>query len=367
MLLSGMTQLDNPQTCVYFPAMIFGTQSSPSTFSRIRKIGASFVAIALTAGSVMSGCADDAGGDDDGGSTVVPGGEVAITDANNYSSTSVLTLGTIPTAPGTDLEICWEGVIQDMQCHGIDPLAGIDSVTLLRFDNWEQAEIIRRLGIGNIKSSELGFIADTDVDHVTTCTQLSTFTTFGQALAFETEYVAAPEYTYVMVFSQGTVPGVGAQTMVFVDPVMGNTNTRVDGPPGCPGILNFTADIKEAAPVVIPAAGPWVVNWSGVTTESNGVPLPFSQVSSVLIGFYAGMTAADLEAGFLNIEQTATLLYEMPHDGASLKADLSVAVERTTGAAFPGFDRTDGVWMLAMMCEKCQNPAPLIMTLVQPG
>ncbi len=347
--------------------MKFGTRPSTSTFSRNRKIRGSLATIVLASASWMSGCADDADGSDDGGSTVVPGGEVAITDMNNYSSTSVLTLPSVTTAPGADLEICWDGVTQDMQCHGIDPLAGIDSVTLLRFDNWEQAEIIRRLGIGNIKSSELGFIADTPTDHVTTCTQLSTFTTFGQPLAYETEYSDTPEYTYVMVFSQGTVPGVGAQTMMFVDPVAGDTNTRVNGPAGCPGILDFVADIKEANPVVIPAGGPWVVNWSGVTTESNGVPLPFSQISSVLIGFYAGMTAADLEAGFLDIEQSATLLYEMPHDGASLKADLAVAVERTTGAQFAGFDRTDGVWMLAMMCEKCQNPAPLIMTLVQPG
>ena len=38
----------------------------------------------------------------------------------------------------------------------------------------------------------------------------------------------------------------------------------------------------------------------------------FNKIDNVLIGFYQGKTAADLQANFKDIEQIATTLYEVP-------------------------------------------------------
>jgi hypothetical protein len=345
--------------------MISGSRATSSTPKTRTVRAASALAVVATALSLW-GCGDDGeGGDDSNGASA---GAVMLTDANNYTSTSVLTLPTVQTAPGADLEICWDAVTQDMQCHPIDPVAGIDAVTFLRFDGWDPAEIVRRLGIGNLTSNEFGRVLDIETDHVSTCAQFSTFDFFGKPVDLAADYPDDPNNTYVLVFAKGTTPGVGAQTMMYIDPTTGETNTRVDAPSGCSGILDFTANIQQVAPITMPAAGPWEVDWSGVTMDSNGVPIPFSQIDSILVGFYQGMTTADLETQFLDIELIATELYEMPHNGtSSLSANLAGAMERTTGAPFAGFTRTDGVWMMAMMCSKCQNPAPLILTIVQPG
>ena len=49
-------------------------------------------------------------------------------------------------------------------------------------------------------------------------------------------------------------------------------------------------------------------------------------------------------------------------------ADLSTATDRASGAAFPGFNRPEtGTWMLALTCSKCQNPAPVVLTILQPA
>ena len=46
-------------------------------------------------------------------------------------------------------------------------------------------------------------------------------------------------------------------------------------------------------------------------------------------------------------------------------ADLSTAVERGTGAKFSGFTRSaPGVWMLGLLCSTCQNPAPVLLTVL---
>jgi hypothetical protein len=62
-----------------------------------------------------------------------------------------------------------------------------------------------------------------------------------------------------------------------------------------------------------------------------------------------------------------TKLWELPLTGGRT-ADLSKATLRGSGTAFPGFSTTEpGVWMLGLMCSTCQNPAPLLLTVVEPA
>ena len=49
-------------------------------------------------------------------------------------------------------------------------------------------------------------------------------------------------------------------------------------------------------------------------------------------------------------------------------ADLSAAKERTAGTLFPGFGGGRvGVWVMGLMCSTCQNPAPVLLTMLDPG
>jgi hypothetical protein len=135
---------------------------------------------------------------------------------------------------------------------------------------------------------------------------------------------------------------------------------------GC-GLLEFSADLASATPVRMPAAKPWVIDWRNVTRNGQGNNIVFESIDGVLIGFYEGKTVADLQTHIFDIELMATSLWELPLTGGRT-ADLSKAAERGTGAAFPGFARsTAGVWMLALRCSTCQNPAPVVLTILEPG
>ena len=43
------------------------------------------------------------------------------------------------------------------------------------------------------------------------------------------------------------------------------------------------------------------------------------------------------------------------------------ATARDGGGAFPGFDTdADGVWLVGLLCSGCQNPAPVVLSILEP-
>ena len=292
------------------------------------------------------------------------GDVIQLGSENNYRATGSLSLPTVETAPGTDLDICWTNVTTDLQCHPVSPVADLDNVGLVRFLHLTQDQVQAKLLAGELKQSEVAGYVDFRTDHSVTCARLSQLSFFGTPLDVAAEYQESSDETYLLLLTQGTLPGVGARVMMFLKPTATSTNTRVDAPSGC-GLLGFSADLTSLTPVVVPAAGPWTVDWRNVDTDGQGNPVSYPAIQKLLIGFYQGLTVPDLERQFFDIEILATSLWELPLSGGRT-AELSRATERRTGAAFTGFGRTDGVWMLGLFCSTCQSPAPIVLTILAP-
>ena len=117
----------------------------------------------------------------------------------------------------------------------------------------------------------------------------------------------------------------------------------------------------------MPAAAPWVVDWRNLTVNGQGNAFVPEAIDSVLIGYYEGMTVAQIQDDIFDLELNATTLWDVQLTGGRT-ADLSTAVERGTGAPFSGFARSStGVWLLALLCSTCQNPAPVLLTVLEPA
>jgi hypothetical protein len=311
--------------------------------------------------SLLAGCENTDPSDDDGVS-----GNILLGDQNNYNSTSSLAIPTIETASGADLDICWGDVATDIRCHDVEAQTDVDNVALLRFLHLSEPDVEQRLTAGQLAQSEIDGYLEYHTDHQATCTKLSALSFFGTAIQLEEEYVESSDHTYMLLFAEGTTPGVGARTMTFVKPTSGSTNTRVDAQPGC-GFLSFSADLASAATVPIPSQGPWVIDWRNLTRDGQGNPIVFASIDGVLLGFYSGMTVTELQAQILDLELIATSLWEVALTGGRT-ADLALARERDSAAPFSGFERdTAGVWLLGLMCSTCQNPAPVVLTVLEPG
>jgi hypothetical protein len=170
----------------------------------------------------------------------------------------------------------------------------------------------------------------------------------------------------MLLLAEGTIPGVGAKTMMFLRPMQDSGNTRVEAQPGC-GLLDFSADLASAEPVALPSRGPWVVDWRNVTRDGQANDIVFARIDTALIGFYEGMTVSDLERQIMDLELVATKTWEIELAGGK-EADLSTAESRQDGAAFSGFERnTDGLWLFGLLCSTCQNPAPVVLSVLEPS
>jgi hypothetical protein len=318
----------------------------------------------LVCAALCWACESTEPGDEDDGAR----GNVILLDENNYSSQSALSIPTIETASATDLDICWGDVDQDIQCHDVNAQEDLDAVALLRFLHLDEEEVEVKLTAGQLDMSEVDGYLDYETadDPGATCAKLSSLTLLGTEVDVEEEYVASDDRTYLLLLTEGTTPGVGARSMIFLHPSESSTNTMVEAQPGC-GFLEFSADLTSAEPVSIPADGPWVIDWRDVTEDSLGNEIVFENIDGVLVGFFEGLTVAELEAQILDLELIATQLWEVELD-AGKTADLADARDRDGGDAFPGFERDEeGVWMLGLMCSTCQNPSPVVLAVLEPG
>ena len=333
----------------------------------------SCVAFALAGTVGLAACGSDS--DDPAQPAPSEKDAISIVDANNYSTMAQFAIPTFDVAAGADLDICWGDLEQDLQCHSVDPATQVNNIGLLRFLNLSASDVEAKLASGELAQSEVTGYAEHPVEPGQTCVKLSDFAFVGGTPIDVPElFVESDTQVYMLVFTSGTSPGIGARTMAFLRPLEDATSVEVGAPQGC-GILEFGADLSSLEPLAIPEQGPWKVRWHELERDGNGNRVEKPRLDRVLLAFYEGQTIADLEEHIFDIELNATKMWEAPLDNQR-EVDLAVTRERVvdeetgevrSGERFAGFETDEeGVWLLGLMCGKCQNPAPVLLTVVEP-
>jgi len=294
----------------------------------------------------------------------------SIKNENNYKATDVLTIPQVATAPGADLHICWNTLSTDLLNHPLNPVTDIDAVTFLQTIGITEQQIAAQFAASQFQQAKNVQLYRTFlVDHTTTppstCADLSTFKLGGAALVPAQDYVVAPDTKYLLLFAQGATPGVGSKSMVFIEPTPGETNLSVAAPEGA-SILAFTADLQTPKPVNIPAAGPYVIDWSQLTQDGLGNQVIYQKLDSLFLGYYQ-MTVAELQAHCLDFDRIATSIYRVAIPTGAKSVDLASA-QTDQGVAFTGFaGQGNGFWGVALLCSSCQSPAPVAVAILNPS
>jgi hypothetical protein len=292
---------------------------------------------------------------------------VYLRDEHNYQTTTRLSIPSQRTAATADIEICWDQVSQDIQCHEVDAVSDIDNVALLRFRGLSHEQVQEKLVTTQLSMADILGYLDHETDGVSTCTNLSELDFFGTEVATVDEYVESDTVSYLLLFTTGTDPGIGARTLLFVEPQRESDVLRVDAPDGCGGEveLDFEAQLSNRH-LVVPSSDDWTLDWSEAENDGSGNPVANVLVDSFRVAFYADETPRDLEQRVLDLDQTYTRMWEGSIDGGH-QVDLSALVDRDSGAAFQGFrNEQTGTWVLGLMCSTCQNPAPVLFTVLEP-
>src|SRR5688572_17618996 len=118
-------QLDNPRTfSIYSDIMKFALSAYSTVTTLLRRITAVSAGLTVVAASVAA-CGSDPPAEEEG----PPQGAIAITDANTFTSSAAVTVGSVMTAAsGADVSVCWGNAPQDLLCHD----EGVKTVFLAR-------------------------------------------------------------------------------------------------------------------------------------------------------------------------------------------------------------------------------------------
>jgi hypothetical protein len=296
-------------------------------------------------------------------------GGIVITNGANYKATLAPNIPRTKTADKADLNICWNGITGDFLCRSVDASKDINSVNFLQITGLTADNVVQYLKEEKDFSTKVSLSRSFQVGAASgsMCAKLSSFPSAKP----DQDYYAASNKTYMLLFATGTKLGVGAKSMMFIEPSAEESRTDVAAPDGC-GIVTFDTDITTITPVPASKDGPFVVDWSQVTVDGLGNHFEFFDIDLLQLGFYQGETPASLQQHFVDLDRIATTFYELDlyqatpstKDGAA-HADLTQAASKNAGP-FVGFDRTDGVWVLALRCTECQLPAPTIVAVLTP-
>jgi hypothetical protein len=222
-------------------------------------------------------------------------------------------------------------------------------------------EVEDGLAVDSLQQVDMGLYLSWEPGDATQVS-LSQLTFFGTEANIQ-EVFEPGRGTWLVLLATGTGVGVGSRMMAFIEPT-GGAPAHGEITDGC-AVLDYTAELEALTPLPVPIDGPWVVDWSGVTSTGHGSPLIATRVTSLKVARFDGLSLADLEARFLDLDGLATASWSMPHPSGTVD-DLAQLTNDADGTAFPGFE-TDGTWLLALMCDSCPVPAPLALTVLSPG
>jgi hypothetical protein len=302
-----------------------------------------------------------------------PTANVVITDATNYTLSNDFTIQLARLKDNTDLLFDWSGVTRDFFGKSLDPAADID-IFLVSLWALTPDQIRDALRIDDLPLTSNSGVITTFPDGTYTSQHLLGFNELGNPLPADQVWsrfnTADPnfaypqdQYTFLAMASTGTEVGKGPRmlAMFHIDPAATDTSLLMTNHSTK---LSYSVDLLRGAPVQVPAGIPALtIDWSQMTTNAIGNPYNYYQITSAAVAHYPAKSVAELEPQFLSLEDIADGWWSGDVlSGSSIS--LGTLVDKN-GAAFPGID-DNGVWMAALFCTNCNNPAPWSITVLQP-
>ncbi len=297
---------------------------------------------------LLAACAPDA--------PVEPCMACALDDANNFAYTSDLAIGTLAVPEHADATIGWDTLTRDIRGDALDPRADVEEARLVAFRDLPADEIAWRLAHDELDQADVGVYV-TCAPSDARCS-LSAFGMFGNPIDIQ-QYFEEGYGTWLLAL--GERGAAGADALVFLEPRADATAAEV-AVTDATSRLDVDVDLRSLAPVVIPAFDDGVtLDWSALTRDGLGDPLDAATIDELWVGRFAE-TPAELEQDVFALERLADLAWTLDVAGLDRAALRDLEGE----APFLGIDR-QGTWVAALRCRTCTNPAPRVLTFLEPA
>ena len=280
------------------------------------------------------------------------GSPLVLQDGSNYALESSLSIESTPLAEyAGEALLDFGSLTTDPQGHALDPVADIDVLSLLAFE-LSEAEVEAALPTDALSQSDMALFTSLEVGDRTSAS-LSELTLLGNDIDVE-QYFEEGVGAWLLTVNTGTVPGVGARMVAFLEPRADSTATEASITDDS-ALLDLDVDLLSLEPTLVSEGDTELsVDWSELTANAMGNDLDSGAVDQVMLGRYDDLGAEDLQEDFLDLELLADGMWTVDIDAGS---------EATLSDIDP-LD-ADSTWVLALRCTTCSNPAPPFLTFLE--
>ena len=283
--------------------------------------------------------------------------EIVLSDSQNYLFESILSADSEPVPAGEDTLVDWSALNQDLLGVDIDPVSDINQLSIIRFPRLSQEEVLDGINNDSLKQSDLSGYVEYEPTGGELSAMFSDFSIQGTYVE-PSEEIQTDMGTFVIIANTGNTL---TRMLQFFEPQNGASETTVALKPSSASI-DYTIDIEAGEAVVPERAERYLLSWDTLTTNGAGNELALNQIDTLMVGGFS-QSVSQIEGDFLGIEQLADKLYIANVSGV-LSYDLSKITD-DSGGAFEGFSE-DYLWLVALRCSLCVNPAPPFLALIQP-
>jgi hypothetical protein len=293
----------------------------------------------------------------------ISGGEVVLTDANNYTYAPTLALGDVQLPALADAPVDWSALTVDLRGRPVDP-ATIEQIYLVEFVDYTRDELIDKIEANDLQNEDTSEAYIFDNSAGVTSTMLSSFEILSDSFPVEESFVEDPTRVWLVSLINHPNGGNDVLQSKFLTPLDAETGTAVAFTNDC-STLAVDVNMDDPIPPVVPemsGGSVWSLDWSEVTVDVNGRPWEFLLGDTLQIGWFDVASVGDVEAQFLRLDSEADAFYTMDVYGLTGVVDLSEAID-VAGDPFPGFT-SDGIWVVAIACKECLSPAPMYLAVL---
>ena len=291
------------------------------------------------------------------GSNCSPGNTVLLSDSNNYKFKGSLSIKSYTLGALSDPVFDWSGLTKDLQGHALAQ-SDINYSAIIVFINLTQEQIEAELTSNTISQSSIEAYVSLDTTGITSA-RMDQYTLFGNPIGIETEFTASTG-VWMLTLASGTTAGSGTRMAAFLNPDSTSTVSQLSLANDST-TLSVNVDLHSLTQVNLqPQVADITVDWSANTVKGDGSSFVASNVDQIMVAHYSSLAVTDLETRFLDLELIADSIWT-----ASLSSGSSANLAQLTNTdgAFQGID-DQGVWLMALQCTKCANPAPPVVTIL---
>ena len=282
-----------------------------------------------------------------------PEGTTVLTAEQSYDFSNDLFAQSTTITSGVDTTINWSALTVDQLGREMSP-DSIDTMLIVRFEDLSHEDVVQGAADDCIEQPDISGVVELHPEAGQVSANLSDFSFMGYEIDPAEQILEGMGSFLITAYSDDAV---GVRMMHFIEPQVGADASTVELENGIASV-ELHVDIDAGVPLPLDTTS---IDWAGLELETPCGVFPLNRFDRLTIAKYDDLTIAEVEDDFLYMDTIGTDVWNADIEGLSL-FDLT-SITSDAGAPFTGFT-SDSLWLVALRCMTCDNPAPPYIAVV---